>query len=86
MLSAITAGVQLSQPKSENGGSYSSQQVIAAAMGMQMNNLGMQTITRNMSQSPTIQIRPGYVFNVLINKDMILPPWQPNAIALEGDD
>jgi type IV secretion system protein TrbI len=83
MLSAITAGVQLAQPKATHGSTYSSQQMIAAAVGMQMNNLGMQTISRNLNQPPTIQIRPGYVFNVLINKDMILPPWQGNAMAFE---
>lgn len=81
MLSAITAGVQLAQPKATNGNSYSSQQMLAAALGMQMNNLGMQTISRNLNQAPTIQIRPGYVFNVLINKDMLLPPWQRDAVA-----
>lgn len=86
MLSAITAGVQLAQPKGTNGNAYSSQQMIAAAIGMQMNNLGMQTISRNLNQPPTIQIRPGYVFNVLINKDMILPPWQGNAVAYGSDE
>lgn len=86
MLSAITAGAQLAQPKATNGNSYSSQQMIAAALGMQMNNLGMQTISRNLNQAPTIQIRPGYVFNVLINKDMILPPWQGDAVAFGSDE
>ncbi len=87
MLSAITAGVQLSQPQAltSNGG-YSSQQMIAAAMGMQMNNLGQQSLMRNLNQPPTIEIRPGYVFNVLINKDMILPVWQPEHLAYGSDE
>lgn len=86
MLSAITAGVQLSQPKAQNGSTYSSQQMIAGSMGMQMNNLGMLSISKNMNQAPTIEIRPGYVFNVLINKDMVLSPWQPGAVAYGSND
>ena len=86
MLSAITAGAQLSQPQAQTGTGISSQQIMAAAMGMQMNNLGMSTISRNLNQPPTIEIRPGYVFNVMINKDMILPPWQSSAVASEEED
>jgi type IV secretion system protein VirB10 len=81
MLSLITAGTQLSQPQAKNGSSYSSQQVLAAGMGQQMNNLGLSTLNRNLSRPPTIEVRPGYIFNVLINKDMILPPWQPDSLA-----
>jgi len=86
MLSAITAGAQLSQPQAQTGTGISSQQIMAAAMGMQMNNLGMSTISRNLNQPPTIEIRPGYVFNVMINKDMILPPWQSGPVATEEDE
>jgi type IV secretion system protein TrbI len=81
MLSLITAGTQLSQPQAKNGSSYSSQQVLAAGMGQQMNNLGLSTLNRNLNRPPTIEVRPGYIFNVLINKDMILPPWQPDCVA-----
>jgi type IV secretion system protein VirB10 len=81
MLSLITAATQLSQPQAKNGSSYSSQQVLAAGMGQQMNNLGLSTLNRNLNRPPTIEVRPGYIFNVLINKDMILPPWQPDTVA-----
>lgn len=80
MLSAISAGVQLSQPRATNGTAYSSNQVAAGALGQQMNQVGMNTIGRTMNQPPTLQIRSGYQFNVLVNKDMILPLWtQPEA-------
>ncbi len=80
MLSAITAGVQLSQPRAQQGDfSYSSQQMAAGALGQQMAQLGMATVGRGLSQAPTLTIRPGYVFNVMINKDIILPPWQPES-------
>ena len=76
LLSAISAGVQLSQPRATNGNySYSSNQIAAGALGQQMNQVGMNTINRNINQAPTLTIRPGYVFNVMVNKDVILPPW-----------
>ena len=83
MLSAITAGVQLSQPRAQSGDfSYSSQQMAAGALGQQLAQLGMATVGRGLNQAPTLTIRPGYVFSVMINKDMILPPWHPEAAHL----
>lgn len=77
LLSAITAGIQLSQPQARQGDSaYSGQQVIAGSLGMQMGQLGMGSIQRGMSLPPTLTIRPGYRFNVMVSKDMILPPWR----------
>jgi type IV secretion system protein TrbI len=79
LLSAITAGAQLSQPRAMRGDySYSSPQIASAALGQQMNQLGMQTIARNLNHRPTIVIRPGYVFNVMVSRDIILPPWNIN--------
>lgn len=82
MMSVISAGVQLSQPRATNGYAYSSNQVAAGALGQQMNQVGMNSIGRVQNQPPTLQIRSGYQFNVLVNKDMILPLWkeqQPEA-------
>ncbi len=80
MLSALTAGVQLSQPRSQKGDySYSSPQIASAALGQEMNQIGMQTVARDLNRRPTLIIRPGYVFNVMVNKDVILPPWNPQG-------
>jgi type IV secretion system protein VirB10 len=32
-----------------------------------------QTVTKNLNVQPTIEIRPGYIFNVLVDQDMIFP-------------
>jgi type IV secretion system protein VirB10 len=77
LLSTLTAGVQLSQPRAQKGDySYSSQQIVAGAMGMQLNQLGMSSYQGRSNLAPTISIRPGYRFNVMVNKDMVIPPWQ----------
>lgn len=82
LLSAITAGVQLSQPQPQQGDfSYSGQQVVAGSLGMQMNQLGMYSLQRGMNYNPTLTIRPGYRFNVMVSKDIVLPPWQKNVAS-----
>ena len=75
-LSIFSAGVQLSQPqqKGESNG-YSSQQIIAGSMGQQLGQLGMEMTRRNMNIQPTLKIRPGYEFNIVVSKDIVLPPW-----------
>jgi type IV secretory pathway VirB10-like protein len=87
LLSTLTAGVQLSQPRAQKGDySYSSQQVVAGAMGMQLNQLGMSSYQGRSNLAPTISIRPGYRFNVIVNKDMVISPWQigsPSQVPLQ---
>ena len=72
MLSVITAGVQLSQ----NSSGGDAQQTIAASLGQQFGQLGMETARRNLQIQPTIEIRPGLRFTVMVTKDMPLKPWR----------
>lgn len=74
-LSLFSAGVQLSQPDSK-GNEYSSQEILTAELGRQLGQLGMETVRRNLNIQPTITVRPGYRFNIMVTKDMILPPWK----------
>jgi type IV secretory pathway VirB10-like protein len=81
MLSVIAAGAQLSQPHDRDiNGGYSSQQIMAAELGRQLGQLGMTMTRRNMDIQPTLEIRPGYEFNVMVTKDMILTPWQGHPL------
>jgi type IV secretion system protein VirB10 len=75
LLSLFSAGIQLSQPRPTVGGTYDSTQIMAAAIGRQLGQLGMQLSQRNLNIQPTLEIRPGFRFSVMVTKDMILPPW-----------
>ena len=33
-------------------------------------------MNKNLSIQPTLQIRPGYAFNVMVNKTMIMPSYE----------
>lgn len=81
LLSVFSAGIQLSQPQASNGENYSSSQIIAGSLGQQMGQIGMQMAQRNMNIQPTIEIRPGYQFNVMVTKDIILPTWEGHPMA-----
>lgn len=76
MLSLFSAGLQLSQPQSQVGQGYDNQQIIAASIGQQLGQAGMQVVQRNLAIQPTLEIRPGLRFNVMVTKDVVLPAWE----------
>lgn len=78
LMSFISAGVQLSQP---NNGSSSGtnqapsvSQTVGAALGQQIGQTAMTITQKNLNIQPTLEVRPGYQFNVMVTADMILPP------------
>ncbi|EGJ6041347.1 TPA: TrbI/VirB10 family protein [Escherichia coli] len=81
LLSMFSAGIQLSMPQKNTGDGYDAQQIMAAELGRQMGQLGMEMARRNMDIQPTLEIRPGYQFNVMVTKDIILPTWQGHPMA-----
>jgi type IV secretion system protein VirB10 len=75
LISIAGAGVQLSQPQAVNGQNYNSQQIAAAALGQQFGELGQEYARAGLSIPNTLEIRPGYRFVVMVNKDMHLRPY-----------
>ena len=76
LMSMLGVGAQLSQP--QNAGALntpSASQQAASALAQQMDNVGTNLLNKNLSIQPTLTIRPGYAFNVLVNRTMILPPY-----------
>lgn len=78
LLSIFSAGVQLSQPqqRGDTRGGYDAQQIIAGSLGQQMGQLGAEYARKGLNVAPTLEIRPGYRFTIMVTKDMIIPPWQ----------
>jgi type IV secretion system protein VirB10 len=77
LLSAITAGVQLSQPQeSFDGRAPSATQIAAAALGQEIGRVTAEITRRNIDIQPTLEIRPGYLLNIEITGDLRLSePW-----------
>ena len=40
-------------------------------------NVVRQTLQKNLNIQPTIEVRPGYRFNVIVEKDIVFPPYAP---------
>ena len=74
LLSLVGAGYQMTQPTSKSEG-ISAREIVAAQLGQQLNQVSSELIRRNMRIQPTIEIRPGYKFNVMVSKDIILTPY-----------
>jgi type IV secretion system protein VirB10 len=75
LISIAGAGVQLSQPQAVNGQNYNSQQIAAASLGQQFGELGQEYARAGLSIPNTLEIRAGYRFVVMVNKDMHLRPY-----------
>ena len=47
-------------------------------VGMEINRAGQRLTRNNLNIQPTIQIRPGFSINILVNRDLTLKPIAPN--------
>lgn len=75
LLSIIGAGAQIAI--GDGGDDKDSPlNVSKSEMGRQFGQVGTEMIKRNMNIQPTLEIRPGYLFNIMVNKDLILSPYQ----------
>jgi type IV secretory pathway VirB10-like protein len=74
LTSALTAGVQLSQP--QQSGLYavpSTRQVAAGALGQTMGDVALESARRGLDVPPTVVIRPGQPFDVFLAGDLSFP-------------
>ncbi|MDO4643458.1 MAG: TrbI/VirB10 family protein [Cardiobacteriaceae bacterium] len=74
LLSVIGAGTQIAIGDSSNENSPIN--VAKSEFGRQIGEAGNEMVKRNLNIQPTLEIRPGYRFNVMVNKDLILTPYQ----------
>ena len=73
-LSLIGAAVQLSQP--QRGSVFSppsAGQVMAGALGQELNQVSVEMLRRDLANRQTIRIRQGVEFNVFLNTDLTFP-------------
>jgi type IV secretion system protein TrbI len=79
LLSIISAGVQLSQIP-EFGQDFrgpTAGNVLGAAVGQQFGSAAAESIRRGIGVAPTLEIRPGYPFIVMVTQDVVFPgPYQ----------
>ncbi|MBN6739186.1 TrbI/VirB10 family protein [Acidithiobacillus sp. MC6.1] len=78
LISMLGAGAQLAQPQSSSAFTTpSASQTGTAAMSQEMDTVATNMLNKNLDVAPTLKIRPGYLFNVMVSKTMLLPPYHP---------
>ncbi|WP_419653375.1 TrbI/VirB10 family protein, partial [Thiolapillus sp.] len=73
LMSAVTAGITLSQDNGNsdnNDNSRRASDALSESLGQQLGQATAQMITKHLNIAPTLEIRPGFRFNVIVTKDM----------------
>ena len=71
----LSVGSQIAVGDSDN----QLQQAIAQGAALGFNQIGRQIVGRNLNIQPTLTIRPGFPVRVVVNRDLILEPYQTSG-------
>lgn len=69
LLSGVIAGVQLSQPE-RSINSRSASDALSESLGQSLGTALTQLFRKNLNIAPTLEVRPGFRFNVMVAKDL----------------
>ena len=74
LYSVLGAVPELASGSNTNtSGGTSVGQALAQSTGQEMAQTGQQFVQKGMNRQPTIHIRPGYKFDVIVSRDMVFP-------------
>ncbi|STX50167.1 trbI Conjugal transfer protein trbI [Legionella busanensis] len=84
LMSGIVAGItysqNLNQPNQFGYSQPTAGSVLSQALGQQLGEVTSQLVSKNLNISPTINVRPGYRFNIIVVKDLTFKqPYRPFA-------
>jgi len=76
LMSVITGGMSysmdaLNNNNDESGSTPSLQDEMGSALASQLGQSTLQLLQKNVNIKPTLEIRPGYQFNVIVTKDIV---------------
>lgn len=74
---SLSTAIAIGGAAADRAGTQRDQLVTAGggALSQEASRTGQQFVTRELDRQPTITIRPGFRLRVIVNKDMILPPY-----------
>jgi len=75
LLSVVSSGIQLSQIPNwgQDFDGPTAGNVLSAAVGQQFGSVAAEMLRRGMNVAPTLEIRPGYPFNIMVTQDLVFP-------------
>jgi type IV secretion system protein VirB10 len=75
LVALIGAGTEMMLPPEQNNldAQTNAEDSARESFAQTFGEMSKQSIEKNMNVQPTLQIRPGYLFNVLVDQDMVFP-------------
>lgn len=73
LVAAIGAGIDMALPADRGSADNSATDAARRSFAETFSEVADRTIGQNMEVQPTLEIRPGYLFNVLVDQDMVFP-------------
>ena len=75
LVALIGAGTEMMLPQDRNsfGTANSAEDAARRSFAETFGQISEQTVARNLNVQPTLEIRPGYRFNVLVDQDIVFP-------------
>ena len=74
LLTAVSAGAQLSQPeRSDSNRNPTASEIAAGALGQELGSLTAQTLRRELSVRPVLTAAPGSTFSIMTTRDLVFP-------------
>jgi type IV secretory pathway VirB10-like protein len=75
LVAAIGAGVDMAIPEDRNalGSENSAENAARRSFAETFGRVAERTISKNTDVQPTLEIRPGYKFNILVDQDIVFP-------------
>jgi type IV secretion system protein VirB10 len=70
MMTVFNLAFEVTRREGETPVGFQTQSAVTAAVGQSIAELGKQMVEREMDVPNTLEIRPGYRFNVMVNKDI----------------
>ncbi len=75
LIALIGTGIDMAIPQDHNanGSQTSSQDAARRSFADTFGRLADKTVRNNMEVQPTLEVRPGYKFNVIVDRDIVFP-------------
>ncbi len=75
--SLVGAGAQVAEGRNYTTSNPSFSELAVQGAAKNVNEVGQEITKKNLNIQPTLEIRPGYRFNIFVNKDITLEPYEP---------
>lgn len=73
LVALIGAGTEMMLPQDNNSTGNNAENSARESFAETFGEISEQTVSKNLDVQPTLEIRPGYQFNVLVDQDIVFP-------------